>query len=127
MEVGRIVFLRLSGLLLRYILRPLKVSFCISISSIFVLMKVGIPIFLFSYAFNIANTFPKIILLKHSGMEIVGLFAPALALTTLFNIFPATLARYIYPNKYIKMVSQSVSNHLFIKFLDPVISFDIDS
>lgn len=96
--VGRIVLLKGAGLLLAYIYRPLKVNCCFKWSSILSLMKVGIPIFAFSYMFGIANTFPKIILFKASGTELVGLFSPAIALTTFYNLLPAALARYIYPN-----------------------------
>jgi O-antigen/teichoic acid export membrane protein len=61
-------------------------------------MKIGLPIFSFSYIFGISNTFPKIILLKESGPELVGLFAPAIALINLYKMLPNALARYIYPN-----------------------------
>jgi O-antigen/teichoic acid export membrane protein len=95
--VCRVVFLQIAGLIVSYIWRPLKVSSQCRIKPLIKLLKVGGPIFSLSYLFGIADTFPKLILIKYSGPELVGLFAPALALTSFYTMLPAVVARYIYP------------------------------
>lgn len=96
--VVRIVFIRVSSVILSFLFRPLKVSSRFQMTALFQLLRVGVPIFIFGYIYNISNTFPKIIMLTQEGVEMVGIFAPALALIGLFNVLPLSLARYIYPH-----------------------------
>jgi len=96
--VGRMFILTVAGVIASYIWRPLKVITRLQMKPLIKLLKVGMPIFSFSYLFGIADTFPKLILLKYSGPELVGLLAPALALTLLYQMLPNVIAQYIYPH-----------------------------
>ena len=96
--VGRLFVLTVSGVIVAYIWRPLKVTTRFQMKPLIKLLKVGMPIFSFGYLFGVAGTFPKLILLNYSGPELVGLFAPALALTAMYQMLPNVIAQYIYPH-----------------------------
>jgi len=61
------------------------------------LIGTGVPLFISSYLSTITETFKRVILKGVSSFEMVGLFAPALAIYTINSLFPQTLGRYIFP------------------------------
>jgi O-antigen/teichoic acid export membrane protein len=61
------------------------------------LVSTGMPLFISDYLSAITETFKRVILKGASSFEMVGLFAPALAVYTLNGLLPQTMGRYIFP------------------------------
>jgi len=93
-------FLALQGLVLalNYYWRPMRVSMRFSMTCLWVLFKVGVPIFLCSYLIGVAHTFPRLILLVEGGTAMVGLFAPAIAVLGVLRVMPDSIGRYVAPH-----------------------------
>ena len=85
------------GALTGHIMRPIRVPLRFSRQDFMLLGRVGVLIFIFGYLANVAYTFPRLILLKAYGTELVGLFAPVYAMIVLFRVLPNSIAQYVYP------------------------------
>jgi len=83
--------------LLLHFSRPVKVGFIWNKLAFIKLFKVGIPIFGLVYLDSISSTIDKLWLLKFSNMTNVGLYSFAMYSLTLFTLFSASIASYIYP------------------------------
>src|SRR5690606_37362937 len=79
------------------IFQPFPVLPKFSRRSFIFLVKTGVPLFISTYIEAITETFKRVILKTASSFEMVGLFAPALAVYSLNSLLPATLGRFIFP------------------------------
>ena len=94
---GRYAILRLAGVTLNYILRPLRTVGDFDWQSLGILLKSGIPVFVFGYLIGVAGTFPRLVLLDYGGVQWVGVFAPAAAVIGGLRTVPVALSRFVYP------------------------------
>ena len=70
---------------LMHIYRPIKVALTWDKKSFFKLLSVGLPIFGLSYIESIASTTDKLLLLKYSNMEEVGIYSFAFYIFSSFS------------------------------------------
>lgn len=77
--------------------RPIKVGLIWDKSAFLKLLKVGLPIFGLAYVVSIASTADKILLLKYSDLTDVGLYSFGFYGLSIFTLFSASIASYIYP------------------------------
>ena len=77
--------------------RPLPVRPVWKMDSFLLLLGTGIPIFATDYLTNFARTVDRIALLRHGGVEQVGLYALAMSVYSGFAVLPQSIAHYVYP------------------------------
>ncbi len=94
----RYILLALTGTVIRYIWRPFRVPTHFTPQVFGSLLKVGIPLYAFSYILGAAETFPRLVLLSKGTLEMVGLLAPAMAMISLMVLVPSSLTQYAYPH-----------------------------
>jgi len=95
--VIRFVLLSLSLLLMMYFQRPYKLKSSFSLSNYKLLLSTGIPLFALLFLVNITDTFNRLILLKVSDYESVGLYYPAIAIIVAMKVFPGSISQFLYP------------------------------
>ncbi|HEY5908034.1 MAG TPA: hypothetical protein VIZ31_08305 [Vicinamibacteria bacterium] len=61
------------------------------------LVATGFPLFAGSYALVVATGFDRVILLQRGTVEMVGLYAPALAVLAAMAIVPGAVATWVFP------------------------------
>ena len=83
--------------LLMHIYRPIKVKLLWDKKSFIKLISVGLPIFGLAYIESIASTTDKLLLLKYSNLEELGIYSFAFYIFSSFSILPSSIANYIYP------------------------------
>jgi O-antigen/teichoic acid export membrane protein len=83
--------------LLLHLSRPIKVGLIWNKPAFVKLLKVGIPIFGLAYIQSIASTADKLFLLKYSSITDVGLYSFGFYALSVFTLFSASIASYIYP------------------------------
>ena len=93
----RYLAIRVVTVCLTHLARPLHVGPGFSWRNLWILLKVGVPIFTFAYLVSVGKTLPRVILLASGGAELVGLFAPAAAVVGLVVILPKAISQYISP------------------------------
>ncbi|MEO6305840.1 MAG: oligosaccharide flippase family protein [Bacteroidia bacterium] len=82
---------------LMHFTRPIKVGLLWNKEAFYKLIKVGLPIFALSYLEAIAGTTDKMLLLKYSNLENLGIYSFGFYALSSFSIFPSSIASYIYP------------------------------
>jgi O-antigen/teichoic acid export membrane protein len=82
---------------LMHLSRPIKVGLLWNKQAFYKLIKVGLPIFILSYIEAIAATTDKMILVKYTDLETVGIYSFGFYALSSFSIFPSSIASYIYP------------------------------
>ena len=82
---------------LMHLARPIKVGLLWNKEAFYKLLKVGLPIFILSYVEAIAGTTDKMLLLKYTNLEQLGLYSFGFYALSSFSIFPSSIASYIYP------------------------------
>jgi O-antigen/teichoic acid export membrane protein len=80
-----------------HVSRPIKVGLIWNKEAFIKILKVGIPIFGLAYIESIAGTTDKVLLLKFSNIEDVGLYSFGFFALSSISIFSSSLASYIYP------------------------------
>lgn len=93
----RLALIELIKLTLFLVFQPFPVLPKFSKFAFLFLVNTGIPLFISTYLSAITDTFKRVILRGASSFEMVGLFAPALAVYSLNNLLPRTLGQYIFP------------------------------
>ncbi len=78
-------------------LRPLRVRPRLDTRLARTLVATGMPLFVASYVQVLAMGFDRVILLHRGGVEMVGYYAPALAVLTAMAALPGAVSTYIYP------------------------------
>lgn len=86
-----------SLLILCYLGRPLKIKSFFSKLHFISLLKIGFPFFSMGYAQTITNSFTRIAILSFSNIIFVGIFSPALAVSTAIMMIPSSISQYISP------------------------------
>ena len=81
----------------RHVLMPRKVWPRLRLEPIRQLMTTGVPIFIVEYLLNFLRSIPRLVLLSTGGFIVVGLFAPASAIVSLFQLVPMSLGQYLLP------------------------------
>ncbi len=94
----RYMIVALTGTAIRYVWRPFRVPTKFSPRILVTLLRVGIPLYAFSYILGAAETFPRLVLLSRGTLEMVGLLAPAMAMISLMVLVPSSLTQYAYPH-----------------------------
>jgi O-antigen/teichoic acid export membrane protein len=61
------------------------------------LVATGLPLFVAGYLQTVATGFDRVILLQRGSVEMVGYYAPALAVIAAMAIVPGAVATYVYP------------------------------
>ena len=61
------------------------------------LVKTGLPIFIGSYIITATLTFPRIHLLNHGTVRMLGLYAPLFTLLGTFSVFSDSFGQFFYP------------------------------
>ena len=82
---------------LAHVWRPLPVPSAFDPRLARELVAIGLPLFLAGYLQSVAAGFDRVILLRRAGVEAVGYFAPAVAVTAAMAIVPGAIATYMYP------------------------------
>lgn len=77
--------------------RPFRVRPCLNSPMLLGLFRDGIPLFITNYAWNIATTFDKVIILHRGGTAALGSYAPAAAAATAIGMIPTSVGAYLYP------------------------------
>lgn len=77
--------------------RPFKVNVQFDKKLFFVLIKVGMPIFLLAYMQAAALSFDRVLLIKYTDNESVGLYSFAYLAFSSITLFSSSVASYIYP------------------------------
>jgi O-antigen/teichoic acid export membrane protein len=95
--VLKAIIVSLVYVLLMHLSRPIKVGLLWDKEAFYKLIKVGLPIFALSYLEAIAGTTDKMLLLKYTNLENVGLYSFGFYALSSFSIFPSSIASYIYP------------------------------
>lgn len=92
-------FLLLSFLItfLMHSIRPFKVKIKFYFDIFKSLMKIGLPIFILAYIFQVARTSDRFWLLHFENTTMVGYYSFGLMVFSAFSQLPLTLANYIYP------------------------------
>lgn len=105
-----VYFLHYPGLPLRYLAlgaialtvrhrwRPYPVKSRFDLKKLGTLLAVGLPLYALAYLLSISSTLPQVILLSQGSVEMVGIYAPAAAMTTLMTMVPGSIAQYVYPH-----------------------------
>jgi O-antigen/teichoic acid export membrane protein len=101
--VYRYALIVIFGTAIRHAVRPIRVLPKFDKESMMLLMKVGMPIFIFGYLIQTMYTYPRLILLKESGVMLVGLYAPASAVIGLMRMIPKSIASYLFPQMSFKL------------------------
>ena len=94
---SRYALLALLGAAINHRFRPLRRVGKFRMAALGRLLATGIPIFAFGYASQVANTFPRLVLLREGGVFWVGVFAPAAAMMGALEALPSSIAMYVYP------------------------------
>lgn len=106
-----------------HLFRPIKVKPVFDWAIFKTLLKTGLPIFAGSYLFNIFNTLPRLLLIKHGSVEMLGLYAPVLTIIGAMGVVPDSIGTYFYPkmsfqlgsdNDTKKIWEKSLKSHLFL-------------
>jgi O-antigen/teichoic acid export membrane protein len=83
--------------ILLHIYRPIKVNIIWDNKSIIKLLKVGIPIFALAIIESFSSTLDKVWLIKFSNSNDLGFYSFGLYGYTVFLLFSASIASYVYP------------------------------
>ena len=83
--------------ILLHLSRPIKIGLIWNKSVFLKILKVGLPIFGLSYLESVSSTADKLWLLKYSGLTDVGLYSFGFYAYSIFSLFSASVASYIYP------------------------------
>ena len=98
------------GLCLRFVLivvvvtiiahlwRPIKTTLKFDFGDFKTLVFTGLPIMGFGYCFVLSNGFIRIIVLKHGGVALLGLFAPAIAIANAMESLPSAINAFVGPH-----------------------------
>lgn len=78
-------------------LRPFPVRPRFDVGLALTLAGTGLPLFAAAYIQTLSLGFDRVILLHHGGVELVGYYAPAVAVTSAMAIVPGAIATYVYP------------------------------
>jgi O-antigen/teichoic acid export membrane protein len=92
----RVLLLGLADVLLLHHFRPIRPFLAFDFKDFVTLMKVGVPLFVVGYLIQVALTFPNTIVLMEAGTEMVGKFAPALAVFAMMTLIPKSISQYVY-------------------------------
>lgn len=91
------VLVILTYVLFLHFSRPIKVGLIWNNSAFIKLIKVGLPIFALVYLDSLSSTIDKLLLLRYSNMTDVGLYSFGFNALSVFSLFSASIASYIYP------------------------------
>ena len=83
--------------LLAHRIRPFRVAPHFDTKIAATLLATGVPLFLGSYLQMLAGSLDRIVLLRSSGIEALGYFAPAVAAFGAMTVVPGSLTNYFYP------------------------------
>ena len=83
--------------ILLHLQRPIKVNFKWDQKVFFKLLKIGFPIFVLAYIESLALTFDKLMLLKFSDLQSLGIYSFALYALVFSTLLSNSIASYIYP------------------------------
>lgn len=83
--------------------RPIRVRPRLEIPVLKDILAVGLPLFVAGYLFQLGNTAERSCLLAVGSVELVGLFAPALAIQSAVVMMPNTIMIYLYPKLSFKL------------------------
>ncbi|HET8885520.1 MAG TPA: hypothetical protein VFM70_04115 [Salinimicrobium sp.] len=78
--------------------RPLKVKSFFDKPIYFENVKIGFPMMVLSFLRSIPDSYPRIFILFFISTTALGLTAPSNAVLMAFNVLPAALSKYIFPN-----------------------------
>lgn len=92
----RLIVIGAINALLLHLFRPISVPLSFRWQDFLTLMKVGVPLFAVGWAIQVAVTFPNTILLFEAGTDVVGKFAPALAVFGVMRLVPKSISQYVY-------------------------------
>jgi O-antigen/teichoic acid export membrane protein len=82
---------------LLHIFRPIKINLVWNKSAFITLLKIGLPIFGLVYLDSFSSTVDKLFILHYSNLKELGLYAFGFYAFSVFTLFSASLASYIYP------------------------------
>lgn len=92
----RVVVISLGNVFLLHLYRPMRVPLGFNFADFTGLMRVGVLLFVVGYVIQVSLTFPNTILLFEEGTEMVGKFAPALAIFGMMTLIPRSVSQYVY-------------------------------
>lgn len=83
--------------LLLHFSRPIKVGLIWNNNAFIRVIKVGLPIFGLVYLDSLSSTVDKLLLLHYSNLTDVGLYSFGFYALSVFSLFSASIASYVYP------------------------------
>ena len=95
--IARTVLIGAILALLMHLSRPMRVTMRFDREALKQLLKTGMPIFGLDYLRNSAGTLDRLVLLKVSGVEGVGLYSLASMVFSTLQVLPQSLSAYVYP------------------------------
>jgi len=119
-----IIFLKFEGYLMMQLLlalvnsfllhkyRPLHIKPKFNYKIFIKLSKIGVPLFLSSYAIGFIDTIPRLFIIKYGDETLLGLFSPVILVVTTFSMLPNTLGMYYYPKLSYKLGKEGQPKNL---------------
>jgi O-antigen/teichoic acid export membrane protein len=98
---GILIYFILSSIslvLLTHFARPFKeIKPQLNGNGLLHLIKTGLIMMSFNQIRSVAQSIPKLIILKLKGIVLLGLYSPALAVNSMFSVLPVALAQFFHP------------------------------
>ena len=92
----QVIVAAVNGIFL-HLYRPIKMPAKWDFPTFKELVKTGLPIFIASYIITATLTFPRIHLLNHGTVRMLGLYAPLFTLLGTFSVFSDSFMQFFYP------------------------------
>lgn len=83
--------------------RPFKLSPRFEWGTFKELAKIGLPMFITSYAISFIDTIPRLYIVKQGNEELMGLYSPVFMLLSTATMLPNVISSYVYPKFSYKM------------------------